>query len=593
MEFKILGPLEVWSPAGRVVLSGAKRQVVLATLLLAPGRPVPLDRLIDAVWGTQSPPTAGKQIRNAVSDLRALLAGAAFQLAPTGVHYRLEFDVARLDAAQFTKHTAEARRLRDVARTAEAAAELRAALRLWRGEALAGLDSPALQAQVVGLNQERLTAFEECVDLELALGRHRELIGELTEAVAERPLHEPLVARLMTAHVASGAAAAALRVYDTARRHLQEELGTDPSAQLQRLYLKILAGDTDAPAARTVAAPGASFPACNTLPPAPPLFAGRAVELGHLVAAARGHDPQSSAGPAVIVADGMAGIGKTALAVHAAHRLAPYYPDAQLAVDLRAYARRDGPPRPVEALGTLLRAIGVPADRIPASLPDRGGLWRSLTAGRRILLLLDDADSAEQVAPLVPAAPGSLVLVTSRGRLAGLDGTHHLTLSELTPADGRDLFARVLADARPHAEPDAVEEVLRLCGLHPQAVRLAAVKLRHRPGWTVGDLARRLAGRDGLLAELRAGDAGLAAGLDRSLQRLSPGQQQIFRLLRHLPGPRIDVSQAAELVRRPEHATEEVLECLVEAQLLNAAAPGVYRIHPVVHAFAAQLAPVG
>ncbi|WP_394617076.1 BTAD domain-containing putative transcriptional regulator [Lentzea sp. JNUCC 0626] len=590
MEFKILGPLEVWAPTGRIVVPGVKRQVVLAALLLAAGRPAALDRLVDAVWGAQPPPSASKQIRNAVSDLRTLLGGTALCLTPAGSHYRLEFDATRLDSAQFTRHVAEARRLRAAGCVSEAAAEFRVALRLWRADALADLASPVLQAQVVGLNQQRLSAFEECVDLELALGRHRELVGELSALVAEHPQREPLVARLMTAHVRSGAVAAALHVYEATRRRLKDDLGANPSVQLRQLHLRILSGEAEVPAEQAVPDfRGAAFAPCNTLPPAAPVFAGRTAEIGRVVETARDHDPALAGGPAVVLVDGMAGIGKTALAVHAAHLLASAYPEAQLFVDLSAHALTGRPADPLDVLGTLLRAVGVPASRIPASLADRCGLWRLTTSGRKMVLLLDDARNAEQVAPLVPGAPGSLVVVTSRSPLAGLDGTCHIALGELTPGEGRDLFARVLSDARPHAEPEAVDELLKLCGRHPQAVRLAAAKLRHRPDWTVGDLVRRLAERTRMLAELRAVEAGLAGALDRSLQRLSKGQQHVFRLLWSVPGPHVEVREMAELVRCSEEQAERLLEGLAEAALLAPAAPGSYRIHAVVHAFAAQL----
>jgi DNA-binding SARP family transcriptional activator len=592
MEFKILGPLEIWNGEGRVALTGTKRQVVLATLLLAGGRPVPLDRLVDAVWGAQSPPTASKQIRNAVSDLRSLLTGTELRLAPTGMHYQLEFGAAQLDAALFEQRVGQARRLRAADRTPEAAAAFRSALRLWRGDALTGLDSAALEAQAFSLNQQRLTVIEECVDAELALGRHRELVGELSGLLAENPLHEPLAARLMRALYRSGAAAGALRIYEETRQKLLSELGADPSQQLQRLHVQILAGEADAPR-RTAAARGALFVPCNTLPAVPPRFAGRIAELELLAAAGRSHAPGTAAGPAVVVLDGMTGIGKSALAVHAAHRLAGEYPDARLAADLRAHAPLGRPAESTEILGTLLRAVGVPAERIPDSAADRGGLWRSLCADRRILLLLDDAESAEQVMPLLPGTPGSLVLVTARGRvLDGLDSTLRLTVDALPLADGRYLFADVIGDARPHSEPEAVDEVLHRCGLHPQAVRLAAAKLRRRPGWSIGHLAQRLADPGRMLAELRAEEAGLTGGLDRSLRRLPPGQQQFFRQLRLLPGPRIAVRKAAEILHRSETDTEQLLEGLVEAQLLESDAPGAYRIHAVVHAFAAQLAQV-
>jgi DNA-binding SARP family transcriptional activator len=579
VEFRVLGPLECVIGGRPLRLGGAKRQAVLCALLLAEGRPLPLDRLIDAVWDARAPATAGKQIRNAVSDLRRLLRVAGPAITPVGDGYRLDLAGAELDLTAFTGHAARARRLRDEARPVEAVAEYRTALGLWRGPGLAGLESAMLRAQATGLDEQRLAVLDECVELELGRGEHETLVGELSTLVAQDPLRERRVAQLMVALCRSGAPARALTVYERTRRTLADELGVSPGPALRELHRRILTGDL------ATAASYAAVGGCTNLPADLGHFTGRTAELVRLADALR--DPGRTVAPAVVVIDGMAGIGKTALAVHAAHQLAGTWATDRLYVDLRAH--RDTALAPADALHTVLCTLGMPPAAIPPGLAERSAIWRRQLAGRRALVLLDDAADTEHIRPLLPGSPGCLTLVTSRRRLTGLDYTQQLSLSELSVAEGRELFEWVVGDDRPAAEPAATDAVLDRCGLLPLAVHAAGARLRHRPAWTVADLSDRLAeGRD-RLAELEGPDGGPAAAFARSYELLPPEQQRLFRLLGTHDAAEIGLATAAELSGLPRHGAERLLEDLVDVHLLQEAAPATYRMHRLLRLYAQGL----
>ncbi|MET9801633.1 BTAD domain-containing putative transcriptional regulator [Streptomyces sp. NPDC006368] len=577
----------MWYGQEQLRLSGRKRRTVLSTLLLADGKPVSMNRLIDTVWGHRAPVTAAKQIRNATSDLRQIHPELAQRLTLVGDGYRLTVEGCRLDARTFSEHAARARALREVGRLAEALEEFRAALRLWRGPALAGLESPALRAQVAGLDELRLAVMEERVELELAQGNHKSAIGELAVWVAENPLRERLVAQLMLALYRSGAQARALTVYEQTRRTFADELGVSPGPELQELHHHILVSDLPSPV-RIV--PALRY---NNLPADALHLTGRVQELFLLNEAVR--NVRTSGGsraavPAVVAIDGMAGIGKTTLAVHAAHEFAPLYPDAQLFVDMGGRAVGDRPLDPNAALGALLSGLGVSPSGIPASLQERSATWRRLVADRSALILLDNVADTHQILPLLPGSPGCLTIVTSRNRLTDLMATFQLTLQEMSPAEGRELFCRIIGDKRPHQEREAVDTIVNVCGRLPLAIRLAAAKLRHRPSWSVSHLASRLTTGRQRLATLEAEDGGLTEVFRQSYEGLSPGQQRVFRLLGGLPGDHIETHNVAGLAGlSPAHA-DILLESLVDAHLLSTSEPGRYVIHELLHAYATQLA---
>ncbi|MEU0337011.1 BTAD domain-containing putative transcriptional regulator [Streptomyces sp. NPDC006193] len=568
-------------------MSGRKRQTVLGALLLADGEPLSLNRLIDTVWEDRAPATAAKQIRNVASDLRGIHPEIAERLTLAGDGYRLALDGWRLDSRTFTQRVARARAHREEGRLGRALEEFRAALALWRGPALAGLESPALRAQTAVLDELRLAAMEERVDLELAQGRHESVIADLSAWVAENPLRERLVAQLMLALYRSGTQARALTVYEETRRVLRRELGVSPGAELQDLHRRILRSE-----GRPPARPAPRLASTN-LPSAAAHFTGRTPEMRTLREVARSHadgGQPPSAAPAVVAIDGMAGIGKTALAVHAAHLLTPLYPDAQLFVDMGGWAADGRPLDPATALGTLLAALGLPPGDLPDGPAERSAIWRRVLAGRRALILLDNVADTRQIRPLLPGVPGCLTVVTSRTRLTDLIATCHLTLREMTSAEGRDLFGSMVGTHRAAAEREAVDTVVDGCGRLPLAIRLAAAKLRHRTSWSVAHLASRLGRRRQRLATLEAEDGGLIEAFRQSYLGLSRAQQGVFRLLGQLPVTHIETCTVAALAGISLDQADALLESLVDAHLLGTSVPGRYVIHELLHAYAGQLA---
>jgi tetratricopeptide (TPR) repeat protein len=453
--------------------------------------------------------------------------------------------------------------------------ELTAALALWRGPALAGVDSRMLGIAAAALDDRRLAVLEKLTDLRLAAGQAGAVAAELPPVVAENPLRETLRRQLMTALYRCGRQAEALGVYAETRRLLAEELGLDPGPELVRLHQQILRAD---PALE----PDRPRAPC-TLPYDLPDFSGRAGDLEHLL----------HAGPAVVITaiDGMAGIGKTALAVHAAYRLADRFPDGQLFCDLHSHTPGSRPLAPEQALERLLGMIGVPAETIPPELDQRVARWRAELAGRRVLVVLDNAVSAAQVRPLLPGSPRSLALITSRHRLGVLDGASVLSLDVLPEAEALELFGAVAGAARVTAEPVAVAEVIRLCGRLPLAIRIAATRLAHRPGWTVTALADRLRERANRLSELTLADRGVGPAFALSYAQLTPQQQRMFRLLGVHPGADFDAWSAAALVHGTPREAEEVLEALVDAHLLRSSGPGRYTFHDLLREYARSLAP--
>jgi len=561
VEFLLLGPVEVRCGGRRVAVGGPQAEKALAALLLAGGRVVGLDALVDALWDAEPPPTAVHQVHKLIGGLRRRIPGA---IHTDGRGYRIRPGAGALDVDRFE----------ELAGRAEIPA-LTAALALWRGRALAGVDSRALRTAAAALDDRRLAVLERLTDLRLAAGQADAVSTELPPLVAEHPLRETLRRQLMTALYRCGRQAEALGVYAETRALLAEELGLDPGPELVRLHQQILRAD---PALE----PDRPRPPC-TLPYDLPDFAGRGDDLDRLL----------HAGPAVVITaiDGMAGIGKTALAVHAAYRLTDRYPDGQLFCDLHSHTPGARPVEPAEALERLLRMIGVPPETIPPELDEREARWRAELAGRRVLVVLDNAVSAAQVRPLLPGSPHALVLVTSRRRLGVLDGATVLSLDVLPRAEALELFGAVAGPARVAAEPAAAAEVVRLCGRLPLALRIAGSRLAHRPGWTVAALADRLRERTDRLDELTLADRGVGPAFALSYAQLAPAEQRMFRLLGVHPGADFDSWSAAALAGCTPRAAEDVLEALVDAHLLRSAAPGRYTFHDLIREYARGLAP--
>ncbi|GIE99865.1 AfsR/SARP family transcriptional regulator [Paractinoplanes rishiriensis] len=482
MRYLILGPVKVVDGGRTVVLAG-RRRTILGVLLANAGQVVSLDDLVDAIWDDDPPATARRQIQNDVSTLRRMLSdGTARETIVTdGPGYRTRTCSGELDAQVFAELAAEGVDLARRGEPAAAAGKLHSALRLWRGPALLGLSGRAVEAVAVRLEEQRLAVTEDCLDLELGLGGHRQVVGELAELVAAHPLRERLVGQLMLALHGSGRQSDALAAYERLRAQLADEMGLDPGAALQQLHTAILRYDRAfAPWAASTVAP--AIPA--QLPTDVPGFTGRNDHLRCLDDLLAERAGRSANAVPVAAITGPGGVGKTALAVHWGHRVRDQFPDGQLYVDLRGFAEDEPPVRPNEALAHLLLSLGEPAERIPADVQTAAGRYRTLLAGRRVLVVLDNAASADQVRPLLPAGSGCMVLATSRDRLTGLlalDGATSLTVDALRPDESHTLLRTILGPARIAAEPAATAELARICSHLPLTLRVVATDLVCRP----------------------------------------------------------------------------------------------------------------
>lgn len=590
----VLGPLQVRIGDGEVALPGMRPSIVLASLALSAGRTVSPEVLIDHVWGDRLPLSAADSLHSLVSRLRGAVGADVIQTA-TGGGYRLDVDADQVDLLRFRRQIEEAGRAEDPEKTRHV---LNEALELWRGDPLGGLASERLHRDVVpGLVEEYLSALERRIELDLAAGLHSTLIAELRDLVARHPLRETLWRLLIIALDESGRRADALDAYHRLRVDLRERLGIDPAGELQILFQRLLADSTPASADAAEAQGEANAPRPRTdtwitsraLPGDIADFTGRDHELDELLAAAGGRD---GAGQTVTIAaiDGMAGVGKTTLAIRLAHRLADRFPDGHLFIDLQGHTPGHEAMDPAAALDVLLRAIGVPGERIPGPVAERAALWRSELSGRRVLILLDNAATAAQVRPLIPGAAGVLAVVTSRRRIADLDGATTLSLDVLPAWDALTLFTAIVGEERCAAEPTAVGEVLGLCGHLPLAIRIAAARLRARPAWSVEYLATRLADQQHRLAELSAGERSVAAAFALSYQHLTPAHQGIFRLLGLHPGTSVDARLAAAMATVDPRDAEALLEDLLDAHLLRQPEPGRYRFHDLLRRYAHQTA---
>ena len=578
MRFGILGPLRVGG--GESTVTAGRDRIVLAMLLLRSGRLVPVEELVDAVWEERPPATARAQLQTCVSRLRRRLVelGLSPEIIVTDpVGYGVRIPPADLDAEIFARAVEEARAAVAGGSPSEARERFRAALALWRGTALSGIPSRSVRRRAQTLDEQRLTVLEECVDVELRLGQAADLLDELTESVDRHPLRERLRGQLMLALSAVGRQADALAVYREGRRIHADELGIEPGAALHELHQRILAGDLalTGPEER-------SFTPVRALPRAISDFTGRQETVARLVKEIGEDDAR------VQLVDGMAGSGKTTLAVHLANALAGRYPDAHLFIDLHGHSEREPVP-PTAALASLLRQLGVRGDRIPADSDERAALWRSELSGRRAIVVLDNAASAAQVAPLLPNGRDSLTLITSRRRLAGLDGAKPSSLAVLDPDEAVELLGRVAGVDRVTAEPEAAAEVTARCGHLPLAIRLAGARLAHRPRWRVRDLADRLAAGRDTLTELSAGERSVGHAFALSYAQLDPDQQQMFRLLALHPGAFLDDRLAAAVVDLPLPDAQDLLDSLVDAHLVDEPEPGRFRYHDLMREYARQL----
>jgi DNA-binding SARP family transcriptional activator len=587
---RLLGPFQVSVDDRPVELPAGRLRALLAALALSAGQPVTADRLATAVWDGEPPGDPRANVQTNIRRLRRVLREELIITRRDG--YVLDVESDRVDALRFVRLLDEAATQPDAATTRE---RLVAALALWRGPPFDGVQSPWFEhTQGRRLQERYLAALERRVDLDLADGRHADLAAELEELTARFPLRESLWARLLRVLERSGRPAEALARYETMRLRLAEELGADPGPELRRAHADLLAGGATDPGGDVRAAP-VDRVVPRQLPADIGGFAGRSAELRALDSGLGDTTGARRRPVAVTVIAGPPGIGKTTLAVHWAHRVADRFPDGQLYVDLRGFDPSSSPADPAEAIRGLLDALQVAAHRIPLDPAAQVGLYRSLLAGKRMLVVLDDARDADQVRPLLPGTPGCSVVVTSRHQLSGLvttNGAHPITLELLTDEEARLLLANRLGHDRIGLEPDAVSEIVSRCARLPLALAVVAARAAVHAAYPLSTLARQLReAREGL--DPLAGDdasTDVRTVFWCSYRTLGAPEARLFRLLGLHPGPEITADAAASLAGVPVPQARSGLADLAKSHLVSEPTTGRYALHDLLRAYAVELA---
>lgn len=602
MRVRLLGSVDVVVDDVPRPVRGPRRKAVLAALALHPGEIVSTDRLVDIVWGDAAPAAAAVTLQSHLSHLRRVL-GDQVAIIARAPGYLLDLGGGATDVQIAQDLIDRGTRSSDPGR---AASLLHEAIGLWRDRPLADLTGLAwFDEHAQRLERLLHRARHALIDARLALGQHTQLVAELPGLARQDPHNEQIHGQLMLALYRAGRQGDALATYQRLRRTLDEDLGIGPSRPLRDLEAAILRQDPaldPPPPPVTAPSAGAADAVPAQLPMAPAGFIGRVGELaaldrliGGAEAVAGGEAAPQPAAVVISAVSGTAGIGKTALAVYWAHRVAARFPDGQLYVNLRGFDPAGTALEPVDALREFLYAFGVPVERIPAGLADQAALYRSLMAGRRVLVVLDNARDAEQVRPLLPASAGCLALVTSRGQLGGLvvtEGAHPLTLDLLTLAEARDLLTRRLGAARVATEPGAVDEIIARCARLPLALAIAAARAATHPSFPLAALAAELGEATGGLDALRGGDPAtdVRAVFSWSYRTLSTDGARLFRLLGLHTGPHISMPATASLAAVPPHQARALLAELTGAHLLTEHADGRYTLHDLLCAYATDQA---
>jgi DNA-binding SARP family transcriptional activator/Tfp pilus assembly protein PilF len=606
MRFGLLGTVAVVRDDAALPVRAAMPRTVLAALLLDANRVVPAGRLAEALWGDHPPASWAASLHNHVSRLRVSLGNAGSgRIEAVAPGYRIEVLEGELDLEVFAALSERGQDARQAGDWVAAARDLRAALALWRGEPIADVESAALQAvEATRLAELRLKVLEERIDADLRLGREENIVAELGPLIAAYPLRERFHGFLMRACYRTGRQGEALAAYRHARDLLREELGVEPGNELQQLHQRILAADPGLDATSsgpgTAGPPAApaqivesagSFPVPSQLPADIVDFTGRDEQVRVLDELLTGQDAERPSALVVSAVTGTGGIGKTTLAVHVAHRIRGRFPDGQLYVNLRGTSE---PVKPADVLARFLRDLDVDPARVPVEEEERAGLLRTLLSGRSMLIVLDNARDTAQVRPLLPGSAQCAVLVTSRNRLPDLPSAH-LDLDIFDDGASLALFTAILGADRAAAEPAAVARLVRLTAGLPLAIRIAAARLATRPAWSVAALADRLADQRRRLSELQIGDLAVRASFQLSydgLREASPAMDpaRAFRLLGLVAGADLCLPGAAALLGADQDHTQEVLETLVDAHLLQSASAGRYRLHDLLHVYAVERA---
>jgi DNA-binding SARP family transcriptional activator len=608
VEFRLLGPVQAWVDDEHVDLGRPRQRCVLAVLLMEVNRVVPIEVLIDRVWGENPPASVRNVVYGYVTRLRSALRQAGAEAADVRLNrssggYMLRAPAERVDLYRF-------RQLVEQARAGVAADDEKTAVRLdqalgsWRGEPLTGLTGAWVEGMRARLEGERVAALLHFHEVQLRQARHEEILPRLRELACGHPLDERVARQLLTTLYRCGLQAEALQHYESIRKQLAEDLGVDPGPELQALYQLILHND---PAAAAPAQPTPHQRAAQRtrestrlvpaeLPHDAAGFAGRADQLARLNKLLPPADGRGPTNTVVITAiGGAAGIGKTALAVHWAHQVRDQFPDGQLYVNLHGFDHDRKPLQPHEALELLLRSLGLTASEIPANDEAQARVYRSLLADRRLLLLLDNAASAEQVRPLLPGSLSCCVIVTSRNRLGDLvarEGAHSLPLDLLLPAEARTLLSTALGAERVAVEPGAADELIRLCGSLPLALRVAAARMAGDPGLRLADLVTEMSDGSRLEALEPDGDepSPLRTAFSVSYAVLAPPARRLFRHLGLIPGPDFTAEAAAALLDAPLQQARRLLSTLSAAHLIEPVTAGRYRFHDLLREYAQERA---
>ncbi|HEV2450347.1 MAG TPA: BTAD domain-containing putative transcriptional regulator [Streptosporangiaceae bacterium] len=605
-QFGLLGPLYVRCGDAAFGVAAARQRIVLATLALRARQAVSFQELAKTIWDGSPSAKAQVTVRNYVSRLRYTLGPAGGRIVTCAPGYLLDAADDEVDALAFIRLCRYGAAALQRSEWQRAWDLLDSALSLWRGTPLADIPSRALRDEhVLVLESMRMQAIEWRLEAGLHLGRHSELLPELEALVREQPLRERFRVQLMLALYRCGRQGEALAAYRAIRQSLVGELGIEPGPDLQQLHQRILAADPALVlASRAGAAPDSrlSPDGASGLPGLPPHqmpaslrhFAGRTDELAALD---RLLGEVGQPGGTVVISSigGTAGIGKTALAVHWAHRVADRFPDGQLYVNLRGFDPSGTPVTPAEAVLDFLDALGTPPGRIPAQPGAQVALYRTLAAGKRLLILLDNAHDTDQVRPLLPGSPGCLVLVTSRATLTGLataDGARLLVLDRPSRSEARDLLTRRLGTGLMTAEPAAADELIGLCARLPLALSIAAARATARPGFPLAALVAELRDVSGRLEALEGESAtsSLREVFSWSYRQLSGPAARLFRLLGMHPGPDISAAAAASLAGLPPRRGQAALRELALANLITERVPGRFAFHDLLRAYAAEQA---
>ena len=578
LSFRVLGPLEVRGAAGGPVLIRRRRQrALLALLIVQAGRPIGVDEIVWRLWGDAPPASARANVHSYVSDLRRLLSRAAPQAPPclerAAGGYLLRAATDECDALLFEQLVAAGHQDLADGRVGEVAERLGRALGLWRGRVLEDVEPYDWVASFAHrLEVARLGALEDQVEARLQLGQHQELAAELAELTARHPLRERLWQHYLVALHGVGRRTDALAAYRQLRETLAAELGVEPGPAVRNLYRSIETGEA--------VLLGGSHQPPAMLPPDVADFTGRGTEVSRLLELLPGAGPRPG-GLAIAGLTGMAGVGKTTLAIHAAHLIADAYRDGQLYVNLRGAD-------PGEVLGRFLRALGVDSRAVPGSVTERAEMYRTLLARRQALILLDNAADEAQIRPLLPGSASCSVLITSRTQLTGLESARWLDLDAFAPDEALRLLSRVVRDGRTRSQSPDAAEIVRLCGGLPLAIRIAGARLTARPGWRLSHLVGLLRSERDRLDQLATGDLAVSASLALSYDDLDPPTRRLVRRLALFDLPDFAAWLADAIHDGPADAS---LERLVDSHLLTIAGTDQagqlrYRFHDLVRLYA-------